>query len=105
MSVMPLAAGFSIGMALLLLLALATVYRHVELPWPSRAGGFVMLSGLALTQLGHLQMPRLATGPVFTFPRRNSAVAEHGGMALSETPLYSGDPDEGELPCFRTSNI
>ena len=56
MSVMPLAAGFSIGMALLLLLALATVYRHVELPWPSRAGGFVMLSGLALTQLGHLQM-------------------------------------------------
>src|SRR5690606_27294800 len=51
-----LLVGFSCGMALLLALALATVYRSVDLPWQSRIGGYVMLAGLALTQLGHLQM-------------------------------------------------
>lgn len=46
--------GFSVGMALLLALALATGYRNVALPWPSRVAGFVMLAGLALTQIAHL---------------------------------------------------
>jgi len=53
---MEIAIGFSVGMALLLIVAQLTVYRGVELPWPSRLGGLVMLLGLALTQLGHLQM-------------------------------------------------
>lgn len=52
--VLPLLVGFSVGMALLLAAALATGYRQVPLPWQSRVAGFVMLAGLALTQLAHL---------------------------------------------------
>ncbi len=48
--------GYSLGMALLLALVFASGYRDVPLPWQSRAGGFVMLAGLALTQWGHLDM-------------------------------------------------
>lgn len=50
-----LIVGYSLGMALLLSLAFATGYRQLELPWQSRLAGFVMLAGLALTQLGHLE--------------------------------------------------
>ncbi|MGY1520256.1 helix-turn-helix domain-containing protein [Luteimonas sp. A482] len=48
--------GFSVGMSLLLAAAFATGYRNAPLPWQSRLAGFVMLAGLALTQLGHLGM-------------------------------------------------
>jgi AraC-like DNA-binding protein len=53
-------AGFSVGMALLLALALATGYRNIALPWPSRVAGFVMLAGLALTQIAHLDFAAVA---------------------------------------------
>ena len=46
--------GFSIGMSLLLAAAFATGYRSAPLPWQARLAGFVMLAGLALTQVGHL---------------------------------------------------
>lgn len=49
-----LMVGFSVGMALLLMGVLAFGYRQLTLPWQSRLAGFVMLAGLALTQLGHL---------------------------------------------------
>jgi AraC-like DNA-binding protein len=45
--------GFSIGAALLLLVAFATAYRGIALPWQSRAGGYVMLLGLGITQYFH----------------------------------------------------
>jgi AraC-like DNA-binding protein len=48
-----LSIGFSIGAALLLMIAFATAYRNIALPWQSRAGGYVMLLGLALTQFFH----------------------------------------------------
>lgn len=48
--------GYSVGSAALLAAAFASLYRHLELPWPARVGGFAMLIGLALTQLGHLQL-------------------------------------------------
>lgn len=41
-------------MALLLAAALAVGYRQLPLPWQSRVAGFVMLAGLAMTQLAHL---------------------------------------------------
>jgi AraC-like DNA-binding protein len=53
---LPLLVGFSIGMSALLVLALSTVYRGIELPWPARLGGYVMLAGLASTQWSHLQL-------------------------------------------------
>ena len=63
--------GFSLGMALLLALALATGYRNVALPWPSRMAGFVMLAGLALTQLAHLHF---ADGIAGSLPTRSYVV-------------------------------
>ncbi len=48
-----LGIGFSIGVAWLLALALASVYRGMVLPWQSRAAGYVMLLGLSLTQILH----------------------------------------------------
>lgn len=54
--------GFSIGMSLLLAVALATGWRDAPLPWPARAAGLVMLAGLALTQWAHLDMVAQAGG-------------------------------------------
>lgn len=51
-----LAAGFSIGMVALLVVALSTVYRGIGLPWPARVAGYVMLLGLACTQWMHVQI-------------------------------------------------
>lgn len=48
-----LSIGFSIGAALLLAIAFATVYRGIVLPWQSRTGGYAMLLGLAVTQICH----------------------------------------------------
>ncbi len=45
--------GFSIGASLLLALAFASVYRGLALPWQSRAAGYMMLFGLAITQIFH----------------------------------------------------
>jgi AraC-like DNA-binding protein len=45
--------GFSIGASLLLALAFASVYRALALPWQSRAAGYLMLFGLAVTQIFH----------------------------------------------------
>jgi AraC-like DNA-binding protein len=61
-----LSIGFSIGTALLLLVAFATAYRDIALPWQSRGGGYVMLLGLAATQFFHARFlldidPVLAT--------------------------------------------
>jgi AraC-like DNA-binding protein len=53
---MSLLVGFSVGAALLLALALATVYRKMELPRQSRLAGYLMLIGLALTQLGNAEL-------------------------------------------------
>jgi AraC-like DNA-binding protein len=50
-----LSIGFSIGAALLLALAFASVYRGMVLPWQSRTAGFVMLFGLAVTQIFHVR--------------------------------------------------
>lgn len=54
--VIPLLVGFSLGAAALLMLAFATAYRGLELSWPSRLGGWVMLLGLMHTQWSHLQI-------------------------------------------------
>jgi hypothetical protein len=48
-----LSIGFSIGAALLLVIAFATAYRGIALPWQSRVGGYAMLLGLAVTQFFH----------------------------------------------------
>ncbi|HEX9392077.1 MAG TPA: helix-turn-helix domain-containing protein [Usitatibacteraceae bacterium] len=48
-----LTIGFSVGAALLLVLAFASTYRSMTMPWQSRVAGYVMLLGLALTQLLH----------------------------------------------------
>jgi AraC-like DNA-binding protein len=48
-----LGIGFSIGAALLLMIAFATAYRRIALPQQSRAGGYAMLVGLATTQFFH----------------------------------------------------
>jgi AraC-like DNA-binding protein len=61
------AVGFSIGMSGLLALALASTYRKVELPWPARIAGYVMLAALAFTQYAHSQ---LALGPPGGEPTR-----------------------------------
>jgi AraC-like DNA-binding protein len=56
MSFMPffvLSSGFSIGASLLLALAFASVYRGLALAWQSRAAGYGMLLGLAITQIFH----------------------------------------------------
>ena len=45
--------GFSIGAALLLMVAFAFTYRSMTMPWQSRVAGYVMLLGFALTQLLH----------------------------------------------------
>ena len=45
-----LGIGFSIGAALLLMIAFATAYRSIALPRQSRTGGYAMLVGLATTQ-------------------------------------------------------
>jgi AraC-like DNA-binding protein len=52
-SIIILGIGFSIGASLLLVLAFASVYRELALPWQSRAAGYVMLFGLAVTQIFH----------------------------------------------------
>jgi AraC-like DNA-binding protein len=56
MDPLPLLVGFSLGAAALLMLALATAYRSLDLPPQSRAAGWVMLLGLAHTQWAHLGM-------------------------------------------------
>jgi len=56
MDPLPLLVGFSLGVAALLMLALATAYRSLDLPLQSRAAGWVMLLGLAHTQWSHLGM-------------------------------------------------
>ncbi len=48
-----LSNGFSIGASLLLAFAFMSVYRGMTLPWQSRAAGYVMLFGLAATQIFH----------------------------------------------------
>jgi AraC-like DNA-binding protein len=48
-----LVIGFSIGAALLLAAAFASTYRGMAMPPQSRVAGYVMLIGLALTQLLH----------------------------------------------------
>lgn len=48
--------GFSVGASLLLAVAFASAYRHVELPLLSRMGGYVTLVGLLFTQSSHLQI-------------------------------------------------
>lgn len=48
-----LVCGFSIGASLLLTLAFASVYQGLALAWQSRTAGYVMLLGLAVTQLFH----------------------------------------------------
>jgi AraC-like DNA-binding protein len=58
--------GFSVGMSLLLAAAFATGYRDAPLPWQARLAGFVMLAGLALTQVGHLGMVAEAGGALPT---------------------------------------
>ncbi len=55
-SMMSLLVGSSVGMALLLVLALATVYRRMELPLQSRLAGFLMLFGLVATQIGNAEL-------------------------------------------------
>lgn len=44
------------GAALLLALAFATRYRHVDMSLQSRLGGYVMLAGLLFTQWSHLRI-------------------------------------------------
>lgn len=61
-----LMVGFSVGMAMLLAAVFAVGYRQLALPWQSRLGGFVMLAGLALTQLAHLQLAADAMDPLPT---------------------------------------
>ncbi len=61
-----LMVGFSVGMAMLLAAVFAS-YRQLALPWQSRLGGFVMLAGLALTQIAHL---RFAAGAAESLPTR-----------------------------------
>ncbi len=61
-----LSIGFSVGVALLLALAFASTYRGLALPMQSRIAGYVMLAGLACTQLMHArflmaQIPELAS--------------------------------------------
>ena len=58
--IMSLLLGYAVGMALLLALALATAYRQVELPLRSRVAGYLMLSGLALTQFGNAELLSVA---------------------------------------------
>ncbi len=48
-----LSIGFSVGAALLLAIAFASTYRGLVLPAQSRIAGYVMLAGLACTQLFH----------------------------------------------------
>lgn len=48
-----LIGGFSMGASLLLAVALGSVYRGLELPWPARTAGYAMLLGLTLTQAWH----------------------------------------------------
>jgi AraC-like DNA-binding protein len=48
-----LSIGFSIGASLLLALAFSSVYRSMVLPWQSRLAGYLMLFGLAVTQIFH----------------------------------------------------
>lgn len=67
-----LMVGFSVGMALLLAAVLARGYRQLALPWQSRLAGFVMLAGLATTQLAHLQFASETMDPLPT--RRYVAV-------------------------------
>lgn len=50
-----LGIGASIGASLLLILAFASIYRGLGLSWQSRAGGYLMLAGLSLTQVFHAQ--------------------------------------------------
>lgn len=50
-----LMVGFSVGMSALLAIVFASSWRALALPRVSRIAGFVMLAGLALTQLTHLQ--------------------------------------------------
>jgi hypothetical protein len=47
-------AGFSIGMAGLLAVAMGTAYRDLPLSWTARLGGGVMLAGLAHTAWHHI---------------------------------------------------
>lgn len=66
-----LMVGFSVGMALLLAAVFAASWRQLAMPVQSRVAGFVMLAGLALTQLAHLQF---ATDATMAFPSRRYVV-------------------------------
>lgn len=68
---LPLLVGFSVGAAVVLAAAFATGYRDAALPWPSRVAGFVMLAGLAFTQLAHLEV---AANPEGWLPTRRYVV-------------------------------
>ncbi len=56
-SLVLMAVGFSIGAAIILLVAFATVYRDMVLPRQSRMAGFVMLLALIVTQSWHARLP------------------------------------------------
>ncbi|TXH77919.1 MAG: AraC family transcriptional regulator [Lysobacteraceae bacterium] len=56
---LPALTGFSIGMAALLALAFATVWRGLALPWTATFAGYAMLAGLAFTAWQHLGLARL----------------------------------------------
>ena len=69
--ILNLMVGFSVGMALLLAAMLAGGNGQPDLPWQSRLAGFVMLAGLAFTQLAHLHFASTPTG---TLPTRSYVV-------------------------------
>ncbi|MCA3238121.1 MAG: helix-turn-helix domain-containing protein [Curvibacter sp.] len=54
--------GFSVGIAALLALGLATVWRGLDLPPISKVAGFVMLAGLACTAWQHVHIAHLEPG-------------------------------------------
>ena len=61
-------AGFSIGMAGLLAVAMGTAYRDLPLSWTARFGGGVMLAGLAHTSWHHIGFAALvdaAPAPIY----------------------------------------
>ncbi|MBL0040735.1 MAG: hypothetical protein IPP28_06735 [Xanthomonadales bacterium] len=61
-------AGFSIGMAGLLAVAMGTAYRDLPLSWTARLGGGVMLAGLAHTAWHHIGFAALvdsAPAPIY----------------------------------------
>ncbi|HRG15029.1 MAG TPA: AraC family transcriptional regulator [Pseudomonadota bacterium] len=62
-------AGLSIGMALLLAVAMFSAYRGLDLPWSARLGGLAMLAGLSHTVWAHVGFVDLSAGgaPLTTY--------------------------------------